>query len=126
MTSSLFLKLQKISQRHSLYKRLWSDNFYFLLRDADEICFGRVGHLQITVLGKNSCLDHIQTRPDGRHVQQQLVHHHLGIRELCAGGDLHHYRSCFLRYHGVVAVGDRWEGDDGVSISETGVYWPGL
>ena len=74
---------------------LGSDNLYFLLRAAgDEISFGRVGHLQITLLRENSGLHHTETRPDVRHVRQQLVHHHLGVSELGAGGDLNHDTGC--------------------------------
>ena len=109
-----------------MYKSLGSDNFYFLLRDGDEISFGRVGHLQISVLRENSCLDHTEAGPDVRHVRQQLVHHHLGVSELGAGGDLYHYIGRGLRYAGLVTVGDGWEGDDGVTISQTGIDRPGL
>ena len=106
---------------------LRSDNFYFLLRDGEEIRFGRVGHLQISVLREDSGLDHSQTRPDvSHHVQQQLIHHHLGVSELGAGGNLYHDCGRGLRYAGLVTVGDWRERDDGVAISQTGIDRPGL
>ena len=65
-----------------------SDHPDLLPLGRGQVCLAGVSHLQLPARRHHPGLGHGERVPDVQHLQQQRVHHHLSVCQLCARANL--------------------------------------